>query len=210
MRRRPAMLRVKQALTHLSQADPVMEALIRAHGPLRLSTRPPDFATLARCIIGQQLSGKAAETIYTRLENAMPRKAVTPGGILRLDPPALRALGLSGQKTAYLRDLADRAQRRQIVFPRLAEMADEAVIETLTAVKGVGVWTAHMFLIFALRRPDVLPTGDLGIRNAIHRQYGLPAPPAPAEMERIAQPWRPYCSAACWYLWRSLDNVAAI
>jgi DNA-3-methyladenine glycosylase II len=120
----------------------------------------------------------------------------------------MRTLGLSGQKTAYIRDLARHARDGRVAFEELARLPDETVIERLTEVKGIGVWTAHMFLIFALRRPNVLPTGDLGIRNAIRKAYGLLELPKPAEMETLSEPWRPYRTVASWYLWRSLEPDA--
>lgn len=122
----------------------------------------------------------------------------------------MRALGLSGQKSAYIRDLACKTRDGDVVFRRLSRLADDDVIAHLTPVKGIGVWTVQMFLIFALRRPDVLPVADYGIRVAIKKAYGLPDLPKPAEMETVAAPWRPYRSVACWYLWRSLDNQAGI
>jgi len=124
--------------------------------------------------------------------------------------PSLRKLGVSPQKTSYLKDLARRTASGALRFEELPAMSDEEVVAALTAVKGIGVWTAHMFLIFALRRPDVLPVGDLGIRNAIQRLYALEASPAPAEIEQLGARWRPWCSVASWYLWRSLDGEAAL
>jgi len=120
----------------------------------------------------------------------------------------MRALGLSKQKTVYIRDLARHTRDGRVVFEGLATLDDNAIIERLTQVKGIGVWTVHMFLIFALRRTDVLPVGDLGIRNAMRKAYALAAPPTPAEMEALAKPWRPYCTVASWYLWRSLETDA--
>ena len=133
---------------------------------------------------------------------------VTPENILKLRPSRMRTLGLSGQKTAYIRDLARHARDGTVIFQDLAGLSDQEVIERLTQVKGIGVWTVHMFLIFALQRHDVLPTGDLGIRNAIRKAYGLAELPTPAQMEAMAERWRPYCSVASWYLWRSLEPDA--
>ncbi len=132
---------------------------------------------------------------------------MTPGGILSLGDPELRAVGLSQQKTRYLRDLAERTRRGQIDFSRLPRLSDREVIAHLVVVKGVGVWTAQMFLLFALRRPDVLATGDLGIRSAIRTAYRLRTLPTPARIEQLGDGWHPHCSVACWYLWRSLDTV---
>jgi DNA-3-methyladenine glycosylase II len=130
---------------------------------------------------------------------------LTPQNILKMRPARMRAIGLSKQKTVYIRDLARHTRDGRVVFEELAALDDQLVIERLTQVKGIGVWTAHMFLIFALRRTDVLPTGDLGIRNAMRKAYGMAELPSPAEMEALAKCWRPYCSVASWYLWRSLE-----
>jgi DNA-3-methyladenine glycosylase II len=200
---------MRKAILHLKRSDPALKALIQRAGPYRQQMAPADFPALARSIVFQQLSGKAASTIFGRLEAAVNRR-VTPRAVLKLDEARMRSLGLSKQKTAYLRDLAQKTLTREVDFRALPGMPDEEVIAHLTAVKGVGVWTAQMFLIFALGRPDVLPTADLGIRAAMKKQYGLPELPKPAEMEKIAAPWRPYCSVACWYLWRSLDNRPAL
>ena len=199
---------MRKAILHLKRSDPVLKALIERVGPYALEMAPADFPELARSIVYQQLSGKAAATIYGRLEAAVNRR-VTPRAVLKLDEAHMRSLGLSKQKTAYLRDLAEKTLARVVDFRALPQTPDQEVIAHLTAVKGIGVWTAQMFLIFALGRPDVLPTADLGIRAAMKKQYGLPDLPKPAEMEKIAAAWRPYCSVACWYLWRSLDNQAA-
>jgi DNA-3-methyladenine glycosylase II len=200
---------MRKAILHLKKSDPVIKALIERVGPYRLELRPADFTTLVRSIVYQQLSGKAAGTIFGRLESAVKHR-LTPGAVLRLEEGEMRALGLSRQKISYVRDLAERTHSGEIDFAALPGLADQEIIDELTAVKGVGVWTAQMYLIFALGRPDVLPTADLGVRAAIQKQYKLAEPPKPAEMERIAEPWRPYCSVACWYLWRSLDNQAAL
>jgi DNA-3-methyladenine glycosylase II len=157
------------------------------------------------------VSGAAATTVLERLHGAAGRGGrLSPGRILGLGPEGLRPCGVSRQKAAYLLDLSERTKARRIEFARLPEMGDEAVIEHLTQVKGVGVWTAQMFLMFALRRPDVLPLGDLGIRNAIWKAYGLETAPGPREIEAIGTAWRPQATAACWYLWRSLDGAAEI
>lgn len=200
---------MRAAIVHLRKSDPVIAGIIERTGPYRIQYRPPDFSTLARSIVYQQLSGKAASTIYGRLEEALPR-GVTANGVLRLSPLRMRKIGLSTQKCGYLLDLSEKTRAGRVRFRALPGMSDDDVVEHLTQVKGVGVWTAHMFLMFALRRPDVLPTGDLGIQNAMRKAYELDAAPKPAEMERIAEPWRPYASVASWYLWRSLENVAAL
>lgn len=198
---------MKEAIVHLREADPVMRAIIDQVGAYQIQFRDPDFETLVKSIVYQQLSGRVAGVIFGRVTDAAGGR-LTPEGILKLRPVRMRTLGLSGQKTAYIRDLARHTRDGRVVFEELARLPDEAVIERLTAVKGIGVWTAHMFLIFALRRPNVLPTGDLGIRNAIRKAYGLLELPKPAEMETLSEPWRPYRTVASWYLWRSLEPDA--
>ncbi|MDX2178202.1 MAG: DNA-3-methyladenine glycosylase [Bryobacteraceae bacterium] len=199
---------MKQALRHLKAGDPVLRQIIEHIGPYSIEYRAPDFGTLVRSIVYQQVSGKAAATILARLIAASKR--LTPAAVLKLSVEDMRACGLSGQKTAYIRDLAEKTLAREVRFPQLAKLPDEEVIAHLTQVKGVGVWTAQMFLMFALARPDVLPTADLGIRSAMKRAYGLEELPKPDEMARIAQPWKPWTSVACWYLWRSLDGPATL
>jgi DNA-3-methyladenine glycosylase II len=198
---------MKEAIVHLREADPVMRAIIDQVGAYQIQFRDPDFETLVKSIVYQQLSGRVAGVIFGRVTDAAGGR-LTPEGILKLRPVRMRRLGLSSQKTAYIRDLARHARDGRVVFEELARLPDEAVIERLTEVKGIGVWTAHMFLIFALRRPNVLPTGDLGIRNAIRKAYGLLELPKPAEMETLSEPWRPYRTVASWYLWRSLEPDA--
>jgi DNA-3-methyladenine glycosylase II len=144
--------------------------------------------------------------IFTRLAAAVPGGLLTPQNILALRPAKMRKLGLSKQKTAYIRDLARHTRDGSVVFAELPALPDSEVIERLTKVKGVGVWTAHMFLIFALRRTNVLPSGDLGIRSAIRKAYDLPELPKADEIEALGQRWHPYCTVAAWYLWRSLEN----
>ena len=200
---------MKKALKHLS-ADPSLAPIIDRVGRYAIEYREPTFQTLVRAIVYQQLSGKAAKTIFGRLTDAAKADPLTPEAILKLRPARMRKLGLSKQKIEYIRGLARMTRDGEVSFERCAELDDAAVIEHLTQVKGVGVWTVHMFLLFALRRHDVLPTGDLGVRAAMKRAYALAELPSPAEMERIAAAWRPYRSVAVWYLWRSLDNVAAM
>src|SRR5689334_19767790 len=201
---------MKKAIDHLKKSDPVLAAIIDRVGPYRMEYRQPIFQTLVRSIVYQQLSGKAALTIFTRLMGAAKDDPLTPDSILKLRPARMRALGLSMQKLTYIRELARMTKRGEIDFEQCAALEDAAVVEHLTRVKGVGVWTVHMFLIFALRRPNVLPTGDLGVRAAIKKAYKLADLPKPAEMEQIASSWRPYSSFAVWYLWRSLENQGAM
>lgn len=199
-----------EAVSHLRAADPIMAAIIERVGPFRLQLRDPGFSTMVRSIVYQQLSGKVAAKILERLIAAMPNGELSAEGILALSPEQMRAVGLSAQKSGYLRDLAEKSQSGDVDFTALPTMPDADVIEHLTRVKGVGVWTAHMFLIFALGRPDVLPTGDLGVRSAMKKAYRMRALPKPERMEKIARRWRPFSSVASWYLWRSLDNEAAL
>jgi len=190
----------------------------------------PTFHSLAEAIVYQQLNGKAAVTIFKRFA-VLAGEPLTPEGILRLTAEQLRSVGLSKQKSSYLFDMSERAHRGELDFSRLSEMSDDEVIEHLTQVKGVGVWTAHMFLMFTLRRPNILPIGDFGVRMAMYKHYlekragkngSRPASiekkakktkpkkvkivlPTPDQMQKIAKPWEPYRSIACWYLWQSLD-----
>ena len=198
---------MKEAIEHLRQNDPVLSEIIRRVGDYGIQFRDPGFETLVKSIVYQQLSGRVAAVIFGRLVNAAG-SPLTPGNILKMRPARMRSLGLSKQKTLYIRDLARHTRDGRVVFEELAALDDNLVIERLTQVKGVGVWTAHMFLIFALRRTNVLPTGDLGIRNAMRKAYGMAEAPTPAEMETLAERWRPYCSVASWYLWRSLEPDA--
>jgi DNA-3-methyladenine glycosylase II len=217
---------MRKAILHLKKCDPVMRRIIERVGPYRMEYGEPTFHSLAEAIVYQQLNGKAAVTIFNRF-SALAGDPLTPKGVLKLTPEQMRGVGLSKQKSSYLLDMAERADRGDLDFSRVPEMADAEVIEHLTQVKGVGVWTAHMFLMFTLRRPDVLPTGDFGIRLAMFKHYldktaarngSAKAPqrnlkprkrkinlPKPEQMEKIAKLWAPYRSIACWYLWRSLD-----
>jgi DNA-3-methyladenine glycosylase II len=195
---------MRKAIKHLKKSDPVMRAIIERVGPCRMEFGEPTFHSLAEAIIYQQLNGKAAVTIFKRFTD-VAGTPVTPEGIIKLSEPQLRAVGLSKQKSSYLRDLAEKTKSGLLNFEKLAGMPEAQVIEHLTQVKGVGVWTAHMFLMFTLRRPDVLPTGDYGVQVAIKKYYRKRKLPKPKDMEKIAKPWSPYRSIACWYLWRSLD-----
>ena len=163
-----------------------------------------EFSSLAEAIVCQQLNGKAAETIFRRFA-ALAGEPLTPEGILQLSDEQLRSVGLSKQKSSYLKDLSVKAASGLLDFSTLPKLSDDEVIEHLTQVKGIGVWTAHMFLIFSLRRPNVMPTGDYGVQMAIKKHYRKRKLPTPKHMEKIARAWEPYRSIACWYLWRSLD-----
>jgi DNA-3-methyladenine glycosylase II len=195
---------MRKAILHLKKADPVLRAIIERVGPYRMEYGDPTFHSLAESILYQQLNGKAAVVIFNRFTEAAG-DPVTPEGILKLSDAQMRAIGLSKQKTAYLRDLAQKTKDGLLNFERLADMSNEEVIEHLTQVKGIGVWTAHMFLMFTLKRPDILPTGDYGIQAAMKKHYRKRKWPKPKDMEKIAKSWAPYRSVACWYLWRSLD-----
>jgi DNA-3-methyladenine glycosylase II len=197
---------MKRAIQHLKTADPVMAAIIDRVGPYKIQYTEPTFHNLVRSIVYQQLNGKAASTIFGRLAAAAKDDPLTPESILKLRPARMRTLGLSKQKLTYIRELARLTRDGEVNFELVPTLEDTHVIEHLTRVKGVGVWTAHMFLIFALRRSDVLPIGDFGVRAAMKKAYNLSEMPKPEEMERIAAAWRPYSSVAAWYLWRSLEN----
>jgi DNA-3-methyladenine glycosylase II len=221
---------MRKAVNHLKKNDPILRAVIERVGPCRMEFGPPEFHSLAESIVYQQLNGKAAATIFARFA-ALAGDPPTPATILKLTDEQLRSVGLSKQKSAYLKDLSAKVAAGLLDFTRLPQQSDDEVIAHLTQVKGIGVWTAHMFLMFTLKRENVLPTGDYGIRMAMFKHYldrkkakivakavnkkgkssaRKPRPqkiklPTPAQMEKIAKSWEPYRSVACWYLWRSLD-----
>jgi DNA-3-methyladenine glycosylase II len=198
---------MEEAIQHLRRSDPILSEIIDRVGAYAIQFRDPDFETLVKSIVYQQLSGRVASVIFERLRKGV-KGSITPESILKLRPARMRTFGLSTAKTAYIRDLARHTRDGNVVFDALGALTDAEIIERLTEVKGIGVWTVQMFLMFALRRPDVLPVGDLGIRNAMRVAYGLSDLPKPAEMETIASKWRPYCTVASWYLWRSLEKAA--
>jgi DNA-3-methyladenine glycosylase II len=191
----------------LMRRDPVLAPVIRKHRGRSLLDTPSmePFPALVRTITAQQISTKAAATIHGRLVALMPR-GVTPAAMLKLTDDQLRSAGLSRQKTSYLRDLAVKVQSGELPAHTLHELDDEQVIEAIVKVKGLGRWSAEMFLMFRLRRPDVLPVDDLGIAVAMQRLYGLRKRPKPERMRKIGEVWRPYRTVACWYLWRSLEG----
>ena len=198
-------------LEQLRASDPVMRRLVDEHGPLdeeqRRRGRPLEpYGALVRSIVGQQLSTKAARSIYERLTALFDGRTPSPAELLAADPEEVRSVGLSRPKVGYLRSLAEHVESGELELARLSELPDEEVTEQLTAVKGLGQWTADMFLIFHLGRPDVLPVGDLGVRRAVERAYDLPELPDAARLTEIGEPWRPNRSLASLYLWRSLDN----
>jgi DNA-3-methyladenine glycosylase II len=195
---------MRKAVNHLKKSDPILRGIIDRVGPCRMEFGEPQFAALAESIVYQQLNGKAAATIFERFA-ALAGEPLTPEGILNLSDAQLRSVGLSKQKSEYLKDLAAKTAAGTLDFARLPELSDDEVIEHLTQVKGIGVWTAHMFLMFSLQRPNVLPTGDYGVQVAIKKHYRKRKLPKPKDMEKIARAWEPYRSVACWYMWRSLD-----
>jgi DNA-3-methyladenine glycosylase II len=226
---------MRKALNHLKKSDPVMRAIIERIGPCRMRFGRAEFHSLAEAIGYQQLNGKAAVTIFNRFA-ALAGEPLTPEGILKLSDEQMRGAGLSKQKSAYLKDLATKTAAGLLDFTRLPELPDAEVIEHLIQVKGIGVWTAQMFLMFTLKRENVLPTGDFGVRMAMYKHYldvhrakaekksstktkSAAAKtkikkagkhkiklPTPEQMEKIAKRWEPYRSVACWYLWQSLDT----
>jgi DNA-3-methyladenine glycosylase II len=198
----------RKAINHLKRVDPTLAAVIEHVGPCRFETRAngTHFEALVRSIVYQQLSGKAAATIHGRLADLFDDRVPTADALLRIPEESLRAAGLSRQKTAYLRDLANKVATGTLPLDHVDTLSDDDLITHLVQVKGVGRWTAQMFLMFRLGRPDVLPELDLGIQNAIRKAYRLRKHPVPAKVKTIGAKWTPYSSIACWYLWRSLEN----
>ena len=199
---------MRKAILALKKADPVIGRLIDTVGPYRIRYLEPDFEALVKAIVYQQLSGKVASTIFTRLAALSSNGRLTAEAVLDISEGTLRSAGLSRQKIDYIRNLARLVQSGEIDFQLLRRLPDGEVIRNLTTVKGVGLWTVHMFLIFALRRLDVVPSGDLGIRAAVKKAYGMAELPAPKEVEALAERWRPYATIASWYLWRSQEPDA--
>lgn len=196
---------MRKAILHLKKSDPTLAAIIARVGPCRISYREPGFATLVRSIVFQQLNGRAASKIFERLIQAAGGE-LTPEALLKMTDAQYRAAGISPQKLGYLRDLAERTAAGEVDFAKLPTLSDGEVIEHLTRVKGVGPWTAQMFLIFALRRANIMPTNDLGVLMAIRKHYRKRKLPKPKHVLKLAKNWEPYCSIACWYLWRSMDG----
>jgi DNA-3-methyladenine glycosylase II len=194
------------ARRHIVRADPVMRGIVKACGPFDLRPRGTPYQSLMRALLYQQLAGPAAGAIERRFLALYGDRAPEPNELLATKPEDLRAAGISRQKASYLHSLAEHFDTGQLIGRRLMRMPDDEVIETVTAIKGIGRWTADMLLLFSLGRPDVLPVGDFGVRKAMMLAYRLKDLPDPKTMERIGEPWRPYRSAASWYLWRSLDT----
>ncbi len=197
---------IERGVKHLRRADPVLREVIRRTGPFTLKLKRDRFQALIQSILSQQISGKAAISIRKKFESYVGPQGMTPQFIANLRVEDLRTVGLSRQKASYILDLAQRVHEGTLPLERLGRLSDEAVIESLIEVKGIGVWTAHMFLIFSLGRLDVLPHGDYGVRSAIQKLYDLDELPDRQTCDRIAQPWRPYASIAAWYCWRSLES----
>jgi DNA-3-methyladenine glycosylase II len=207
-------MRVTRKATETLRADPVMARLIDDHhelvrADLKRERGGDAYGALVRSIVGQQLSTKAAATIYGRMLELFGGHTPTPKELLKVDPDKIRAAGLSRPKIAYLRDLAVHVEEGTLELERLPDLPDEEVAAQLTAIKGLGQWTADMFLMFHLGRPDILPVGDQGIRRAVMVEYRLRKLPDAKRLEKIAKPWQPYRTLACLYLWSSLDNVPA-
>jgi DNA-3-methyladenine glycosylase II len=198
---------IRKAVTHLKRSDPVMARIITEIGPCRYEVKNfgTHFDALCRSIIYQQLSTKAAGTIHGRFLELFRNQRPTPDALLELSEESLRGVGLSRQKLNYLRDLASKVHTGELPLDHLDQLPDQEIIDYLVQVKGIGVWTAQMFLMFRLGRLDVLPDLDLGIRNAIRKAYRVRGVPNAKRIAKIGAPWRPYASVACWYLWRSLD-----
>jgi DNA-3-methyladenine glycosylase II len=198
----------RQAVAHLKRADPVLGQIIARVGPCRMEARRTGthYDALVRSIVYQQLSGKAAGTIHRRFMELYPGGRAHAELVMATEDERLRSAGLSRQKIGYLRDLSARVAERRLPLAHLGRLPDDAIIEHLVQVKGIGRWTVQMFLMFRLGRLDVLPELDLGVQNAIQRAYGLKSRPTPKEVLRIGEKWRPYASVASWYLWRSLEN----
>jgi DNA-3-methyladenine glycosylase II len=198
---------VRKARRHLARRDPVLKRVMANVGPFTLTLNPDRFSCLARSIISQQISGKAAQAISERLSQQMGSKGLTPSAILAASDELLRTAGLSGAKQRALRDLADKVHSALVPLNGMHELDDEEVIGRLIPVRGIGRWTAQMFLIFSLGRPDILPVDDLGLRVGVQKHYGLEQLPTRKQLVEISEPWQPYRSVATWYFWRSLGGV---
>ena len=196
---------IQRGLRHIRKSDPVMREVIRQAGPFTLELGRNRFQMLVFSILAQQISGSAARSIRKKLMAFLEPEGLTPERLARATPAELRTVGLSKQKAAYLLDLSGRVIRGELALNKMGRMPDDRVIEALVQVKGIGVWTAQMFLIFSLGRLDVFPHGDLGVRTAIKNLYGFDELPGREECHRVAESWRPYATIGSWYCWRSLE-----
>jgi 3-methyladenine DNA glycosylase/8-oxoguanine DNA glycosylase len=202
------MANYRTSVTYLTRSDPVLARVIESVGPCRLQLRTEGthFEALTRSIVFQQLSGKAASTILSRFNDLYPDRRPTPDLVLATADETLRGVGLSRQKIAYMRDLSSKVSSGELPLDAVEAMPDDDLITHLVQVKGIGRWTAQMFLMFRLGRLDVLPVLDLGIQNAVKKAYRMRKRPTPKQLEKIGAKWRPHASVASWYLWRSLEN----
>lgn len=196
---------IKAARLQLQKSDPVMKKLLKQVGPFTLKTRRDRFAALVKSILGQQISTAAARTIEQRLIDAVAPEKLSAERLSEFTLDQYREIGISRQKASYLLDLCQKVNDGSLELKKLGRLSDEDVTSSLVQVKGIGNWTAQMFLMFSLGRLDVLPVDDLGIRKAVAKAYDLPELPNAAQITEIAEPWRPYASIASWYLWRSLE-----
>lgn len=196
---------IELGLRHLRRRDRTLKRVIAAVGPFRLKRQTNRYQSLLRAIVAQQISGRAARSIWGKIETAAATRKLTPAVLHAMPDAALRGAGVSPQKLRYVRDLTERVHSGQLRLHSLHRHSDDDVVEELVQVKGIGLWTAQMFLMFSLGRPDVLPHGDLGIQSAIRKLYGLTDLPDRETCQSIAEPWRPYATIACWYLWRSSE-----
>ncbi|KAK8716753.1 hypothetical protein V6N13_044054 [Hibiscus sabdariffa] len=197
---------IDTALNHLRLSDPLLAALISTHPPPKLSTCNSPFLSLSKSIIFQQLATKAAKAIYTRFVSLCGNESdVVPATVLSLTPQELRGIGVSARKASYLHDLSDKFSTGFLSDSCINTMEDETMFQMLTSVKGIGPWSVHMFMIFSLHRPDVLPVGDLGVRKGVQCLYGLKELPKPLLMEQICEKWRPFRSVGSWYMWRLVE-----
>jgi DNA-3-methyladenine glycosylase II len=202
--------KLQAGLAHLRRADPILGEVINRVGACRLQLQRDRFTALVRSIIWQQISGRAASSIYQRLLDTLAPRPLSPESLAQLTLPELRAAGLSPQKAGYLVDLTRKVVSGQVKLSRLARLPDEQIIQELVQVKGIGVWTAQMFLIFSLGRLDVFPHADLGVRMALRNLYRLHELPDKRTAHRIAARWRPFSTLASWYCWRSLDAAPVL
>jgi DNA-3-methyladenine glycosylase II len=196
-----------KARRHLARRDPILKQLIRQVGPCTMMHDPDGFGVLVRAIISQQISTRAATAISERLRKTLGRSGIRPQSILRTDEETLRAAGMSAAKVRSLRELADMYQNKKLPVKSFPDMDDEEVIEHLIQIRGIGRWTAEMFLIFSLGRKDVLPHADYGLRAGVLKQYSLAELPNKKTLTELAEPWRPFRSVGTWFIWRSFGNV---